>query len=151
MKSAQREAALGADLRPTDAPSIAPAGVISDLRIDPWIAGALAFALALRLFRLDAAPLWLDETETAIWSTLSYDQVVQTILSRIPFGRYDPKHLPLYFLLVHAWTKIVGLSPWLLRLPSVVLSVLAVGLTAAIGRTISGLTLARWAAWLTAI
>jgi uncharacterized membrane protein len=121
------------------------------LRIDAWVAAALVCALALRLSHLDAAVLWLDETETAIWATLSPDQIVQTVLRRVAFGHYDPKHLPLYFLIINAWTKVVGLSPWLLRLPSVLFSIATVALTASLGQALAGVRAARWAAWLAAI
>ena len=35
--------------------------------LDGWVAAALLTALALRLLRLDAAPLWFDEVITARW------------------------------------------------------------------------------------
>jgi hypothetical protein len=121
-----------------------------ELRIDPWIGAALLCALALRLFRLDAAAIWLDEIDTAIWATLSTTQLAETVFQRATFGN-DPRHLPLYFLIVNAWTKVAGLSPWLLRLPSVALSLATVGLTAALGRAVGGVRVGRWAAWLAAI
>jgi hypothetical protein len=133
-----------------------PGVVLHDLRsilhrIDPWIAAALLFALTVRLLNLDAAALWLDETETAIWSTLTYDQVWRTVVERVALGRYDPRHLPLYFLVVNTWSKLAGLSPWTLRLPSVLFSVAAVAGTSALAARLAGLRAARWGAWLSAI
>ena len=118
---------------------------------DPWLIGAVIGALILRLINLDQAALWHDEIETAIWSTLSWPQVVDTTLYRVAFGRYDPNHLPLYFLIINAWTAVVGESPWLLRLPSVIFSVISVVFIAAIANTLHSKPAARWAAWLAAL
>lgn len=120
-------------------------------RIDPWLLGALVAALALRLFRLDAAPLWLDETETAIWSSLSVDQAFHTVVDRVAYGRYDPRHLPLYFVIVNAWTSLTAITPWLLRLPSVAFSLVTVAATAGIASILFDKRTARCAAWLAAI
>lgn len=120
-------------------------------RIDPWLLGALVAALALRLFRLDAAPLWLDETETAIWSSLSADQAFHTVVDRVAYGRYDPRHLPLYFVIVNAWTSLTAVTPWLLRLPSVAFSLVTVAATAGIASILFDKRTARTAAWLAAI
>lgn len=120
-------------------------------RIDPWLLGALAVALAIRLFRLDAAPLWLDETETAIWSSLSVEQALHTVFDRMAYGRYDPRHLPLYFVIVNAWTSLTAATPWLLRLPSVVFSLVTVGASAGIAAILFDKRTARCAAWLAAL
>lgn len=121
------------------------------LVVDLWIVAALAFALILRLTNLDAAPFWLDETETAIWAGLSPAQVFDTIVYRVPFGRYDTRHLPLYFGIVNAWSSLVGHSPWLLRLPSVLFSLASIYLIASLTRLMVSLQAARWAAWLAAL
>lgn len=120
-------------------------------RIDPWVLAALVAALAIRLFHLDAAPLWLDETETAIWSSLSMDQAYHTVFDRVAYGRYDPRHLPLYFVIVNAWTSLTGITPWLLRLPSVAFSLLTVGASAGIASMLFDKRTARCAAWLAAL
>jgi uncharacterized membrane protein len=120
------------------------------IHIDPWVAAALLCALALRLFRFDAAALWFDEIDTVVWATLSPEQFSQSVLQRRSFGN-DPRNNPLYFLIVNAWTEVVGLSPWLLRLPSVGFSMVTVALTASLGHALAGVHAARWAAWLAAL
>jgi uncharacterized membrane protein len=119
--------------------------------LDFWIAAALVVGLIVRLINLDAAPLWLDETETAIWASLSPAQLFDTVVYRIPFGRYDTRHLPFYFGVVNAWTSVAGYSPWALRLPSVLFSLVSLGLLAALARRLTNIHVARWAAWLGAI
>jgi 4-amino-4-deoxy-L-arabinose transferase-like glycosyltransferase len=119
--------------------------------LDPWIAAAIAFAILIRLFGLDQAALWHDEIETAIWARLSPGEALQTIVSRTAFGRYDPNHLPFYFVIVNSWAKIAGTSAWALRFPSVVFSVATVALIAALARTLVDMSAARWAAGLAAI
>ena len=124
---------------------------IGGLAVDRWVLAALSIAILLRLFNLDAAALWLDETETAIWAALRPHEVSATVLERVTFGDYDPRHLPFYFVVLNAWTKLAGISPWSLRLPSVVFSVIAIALSAAVAHALAGARAARWAAVLAAI
>jgi mannosyltransferase len=111
--------------------------------IDPLILGAMIVAIAVRLARLDDAPLWFDETLTATvvrmpWGEMVYSTIVDN-------------NLPLYFLLLKAWTVLAGTSPWALRLPSAVFSWAMVPLCAGIAWTFEGKTAARWAAWFAAL
>ncbi|MGQ9547695.1 MAG: glycosyltransferase family 39 protein [Roseiflexus sp.] len=87
-----------------------------------------ALALALRLYRLDAQSLWLDEGSTWIevngkgWSAL-----VAELFS--PNAGY-----PLYHLLLKAWVFIAGDAEWALRFPSALAGALVVPtLIAAVG------------------
>lgn len=114
-----------------------------NFRIDPWLWGAFLVAISIRLIRLDEAALWLDETFTATWLRLPWGEMVRTVLA--------DNHLPLYFVIVKAWTFIAGVSPWALRLPSVLCSWAIVPLTAGIGEIVSGRRTARWAAWFAAL
>ena len=118
---------------------------------DRYVIAALVATLAIYLFGLDRAPLWLDEVDTANWSMLTPEQVWQTVFERKEFGRYDTRHLPLYFLIVKLWTSIAGHSSWQLRFPSVVFGLTAVAATAAFVDRIGGLRVARTAAWLAAL
>jgi hypothetical protein len=111
--------------------------------IDVWIAGAAVAALALRLLRLDTAPLWLDEVLTVDWTTLPTGALVHTALS--------DNHLPLYFILLKGWLAITGHSVWALRLLSALCSAAAVPLIAATAAVVAGRHAARWAAWMAAI
>jgi mannosyltransferase len=112
-------------------------------RIDPWILGAMLVAIAVRLARLDDAPLWFDETLTATTVRMSWAQMVQSTIV--------DNNLPLYFLLLKAWTVLAGTSPWALRLPSAVFSWATVPLCAGIAYTFKDKAAARWAAWFAAL
>jgi Dolichyl-phosphate-mannose-protein mannosyltransferase len=105
--------------------------------------GAITVALLLRLCRLDAAAIWLDETFTATWVAMPWGDMLRSALG--------DNHLPLYFIIVKAWTLIAGDSPWAIRFVSVVFSCAAVPVIAAIAFTLSGRSAALWAAWLTAL
>jgi uncharacterized membrane protein len=108
-------------------------------------------ACILRFFNLDLAPLWHDEVETAIWSKLSAQEVWGTIIHRTAYGRYDPQQLPLYFVIVNAWTWVAGASTWLLRFPGVVFSIATVVITAATAERLLGRVGSRWTAWFCAV
>jgi 4-amino-4-deoxy-L-arabinose transferase-like glycosyltransferase len=70
-----------------------------------------ALALLLRLFRLDAQSLWLDEGST--WQMLQADW---SVLLADLFS--NAAAYPLYHLLLKVWVLLVGDSEWALRLPS---------------------------------
>jgi len=125
--------------RAVGASALAPVATCSDT----WIQTALVVALGLRLFRLDAASLWFDEVYTARWIALPWGGMLRQVLS--------DNHMPLYFVLLKAWSGIAGFSPSALRLPSAVASWATVPLTAAVAATLADRTAARWAAWLSAL
>ena len=110
---------------------------------DPVVAAATLVALATRLARLDRAPLWFDETYTASWVRLPLGACLREAL--------EANHLPLSFLLLDAWTALVGDSAWALRLPGVVASVATVPAVAAIARFAAGREAGRRSAWLLAL
>ena len=116
-------------------------------RLDFWILAAVVAALCIRLINLDEAALWFDETLTAQRNMLPWNGVINDVF----FGRNDGNELPLYFLIIKAWSTIAGASPMMLRLPSVILSLLTVVLIAGIARTTCSEKTARWAAWLAAV
>ncbi len=105
--------------------------------------GAITVAFLLRMFRLDAPAIWLDETFTATWVVMPWGDMLAAALG--------DNHLPLYFIIVKAWTLIAGDSPWAIRFVSVVFSCATVPVVAAIASTLAGSSAARWAAWLTAL
>jgi uncharacterized membrane protein len=112
-------------------------------KFDGWLLLPLVAALLLRLVRLDAAALWLDETFTARWVALPWAEMLRAVLA--------DNHLPLYFVAAKAWISIATDSPWALRLFSVLLSWAMVPLITATAATLSGRSAARWAAWLAAL
>lgn len=80
-----------------------------------------ALALLLRLYRLDAQSLWLDEGSSWELSRLGWAQLLRELVS--PSAAY-----PLYHLLLKAWTALLGDSEWALRLPSALAGAAAVPL-----------------------
>jgi|GEM_PF-1533801 len=115
----------------------------STIFFDKWIAVALITGIAFRIFRLGDAPFWLDETFTVSWIKLPWTEML--------YAAFADNHLPLYFVLLKAWSAIAGISPFALRLPNVLLSALMIPLVAAIAWTIKDRISARWAAWLAAL
>lgn len=82
--------------------------------------GAFGLALALRLYRLGAQSLWLDEGAT--WAEVtrqSWGRLLADLLS--PDAAY-----PLYHLLLKAWIAAAGDSEWALRFPSALAGAAAV-------------------------
>lgn len=115
---------------------------VADLRIDRWVFAAVLVAAGLRLVRLDAAPLWLDEVVTSTWTALSWGDAARSVLA--------DRHPPLYILLLKAWAAAVGHSDWSLRAFSALASCVFVLLAAALARLMAGSVAGRWAAWLAA-
>lgn len=80
------------------------------------------FALAIRLYRLDAQSLWLDEGST--WAEVSgrsgkgWLALLAELFS--PSAGY-----PLYHLILKAWIAVAGDSEWALRFPSALAGALA--------------------------
>jgi hypothetical protein len=77
-----------------------------------------ALALALRLFRLDAQSLWLDEGSTWQFTQLPWSALLRDLFD--PTAAY-----PLYHVLLKAWIGLFGDSEIALRLPSAIAGALA--------------------------
>ncbi len=116
----------------------------------------LLLAAALRLYRLSAKPLWVDEIYTAFYS-------LGKSLTDIPFGellspeRYwaliaapgtpwqaaqavttQSNHPPLFFMLMNGWLQSVGTSVWSLRAFAVLWGLVAVAGVFYLGRRVGG-------------
>jgi 4-amino-4-deoxy-L-arabinose transferase-like glycosyltransferase len=89
-----------------------------DMRVAVLLLAGIALALALRAARLDFQPLWWDEGYSAWFATHSLPQMARLTAEDI--------HPPLYYALLHLWTRLVGPGPVSLRLLSVVFGVLAI-------------------------
>jgi mannosyltransferase len=76
-------------------------------------------ALTLRLFRLDAQSLWLDEGSTWQFTQLPWSGLLRDLFN--PTAAY-----PLYHVLLKAWIGLFGDSEIALRLPSAIAAALAV-------------------------
>lgn len=116
---------------------------VAQQRIDPWIIAAVVVGTALRFVNLGDAPLWFDETYTVHHISLPWDGYVQAMMR--------DNQAPIYYAATKAWTELVGVSPWLLRLPGLVASIACIPLIAASTRLLAGATAARTAAWVAAI
>lgn len=91
------------------------------------IAAILAASGALRALCIDWQGLWNNELIT--WRAVGQDWGV---LIR---ERVSRNHMPLYFLMLKAWTMIAGSSEAALRVPSAVFGVAGLGLLWIVGRT----------------
>lgn len=99
-----------------------------------WLLLALLFGAALwmRLYRLDAQPLWLDEGTTWV-------QVTGSKLSTLLVDLFRPSQAyPLFHLLLKIDTRLLGDSEWSLRLPSALAGALAVPAICLLGRELRG-------------
>lgn len=109
-----------------------------------WLVPLLLFvgALVVRLYRLDAQPLWLDEGQT--WT-----EVTGRRLSTLVADLFRPTQAyPLFHLLLKFDTRLLGDSEWALRLPSALAGALAVPALWALGRELRGWMLGLGAALL---
>ena len=98
--------------------------------------------LALRLFRLGAQSLWVDEVFTWGAAAIHHPLALRDWLENI--------HGPLYGAIVHAWGSVAGDSEWALRFPSAVLGALGVPAIAWLAARWIGPDTAVPAAWLAA-
>ena len=85
------------------------------------VIAVILLALGLRLYRLGAQSLWLDEGGT--WAAVTQHGWLTLLLDLVsPNAAY-----PLYHLLLKAWIAIAGDSEWALRLPSALAGAVTVG------------------------
>lgn len=103
-----------------------PRLVVSD-RFAAWASplAIAAVALALRFYGLADKPLWLDEVATLHRATIGFSAMIAESL--------HSKHYPTYFALIWLVAKL-GVSTWLLRLPSAIFGAIAAALVVVIGR-----------------
>jgi len=117
-----------------------------------WIVIALlllitASATALRLYRLDAKGLWVDEIFTAIFASADND-LAATV--RKPLSSPIPTP-PLWFFITHFFVKALGSSDAIVRLPSVIAGVLGVLVIYKVGEMLFDRTIGLISAFLLAI
>lgn len=94
------------------------------------IVALLLLAFALRLYLLDHQSLWADEGNSVAMAPRAPLDIVQRTANDI--------HPPLYYLLLHYWSALVGTSVFAVRAFSVLCGVVAVALTYALGRKMGG-------------
>jgi uncharacterized membrane protein len=101
------------------------------MKLTSWrlgLAAVVLLALALRLYGLDSQSLWLNELDS--WWVSQHDDV-RVVLQRLAI---EDLHPPGYQLLLYSTIHLFGDSEFLLRLPSVITGVLAVGMLGVLGR-----------------
>ncbi|WP_298817302.1 glycosyltransferase family 39 protein [Chloroflexus sp.] len=84
-------------------------------------------ALVIRLYRLDAQSLWLDEGNS--WAMAMQPWSVLLLDLALPNAAY-----PLYHLLLKGWIGLAGASEWMLRFPSALAGAFSVPLLALAAR-----------------
>ena len=94
------------------------------------LAGLILLALGLRVARLGFQPLWWDEG----WSLYFATTDLATMLERTAVDI----HPPLYYLLLQAWSQVLGKSVLSVRLLSVVIGTATVPLIFVVGRRLLG-------------
>src|SRR3989304_709792 len=128
-------------MKAVDAETMAPArragwaqGVLAaaqTARLLLTLGAVLLAAVALRLWGLGDKSLWFDEAYSVY--------IARQALGEIPrlLRVYDP-HPPLYYVLLRLWMGVAGQSEVAVRVPSVVASLAAIGLTYLLGRRLAG-------------
>ena len=87
-----------------------------------WLFAILIVAFFLRFYHLGYRDFW-------------YDEVSAVAYAKYPWANWNA---PLYWTLLHYWVKFFGISEFSLRLPSVIFSSAAVGLTYLLGKELFG-------------
>ena len=94
----------------------------------------IGLGFALRLYQLDARPFWFDENITVDLAAAPPNYVFDTI-----------DRPPVYYLLLHVWTGLVGSSPFTLRFFSVWWGTLALVFFYLLARQLVDRRLSLWA------
>jgi mannosyltransferase len=95
-------------------------------RTDVFLAiGTMVVAAALAFYGIDRESLWLDEAITYHRALLPLSELTKDTIAF--------KHIPTYFVLIHYWVAL-GDSETMLRMPSALASIAAVGTTYCLGR-----------------
>ena len=126
------------------------------LKNQPYLPLVLLLAALLRLWRLTAKPLWVDELYTAFFSLgKGLNEIpMETLLPPAGYGALlsDPgtpwqaaqtitllsNHPPLFFMAMNVWLHGLGISVWSLRAFAVLWGVVAVAGVFLLGRRLGG-------------
>jgi len=92
---------------------------INRKKLSILLCSILLTGLLLRIYRLGAESLWLDEGVTVYYARLGLPE----IFSRIASEEFNP---PLYYSLIHVWIRLAGDSEFSVRMPSVIFGVLSI-------------------------
>ncbi|MCS7173077.1 MAG: glycosyltransferase family 39 protein [Armatimonadetes bacterium] len=100
------------------------------MRSTRWLLGLVALAAGLRLFRLGAWDLGLDEAYSALVAA-------RPLTDLVAFVARDDFHPPLYYAFLHVWRAAAGVDEFWLRFPNAVFGSLAVPVVYALGRELA--------------
>lgn len=109
-------------------------GSLEQWRWRLYVSSILVLALGLRIHRIGAQELWLDEAAALHWATAP-NWLAQTLLNNTP---------PLYYLMLRLWTHLAGQSQEALRLPSAACGTLFVAAVVWTGREVFNPRVALW-------
>lgn len=114
-----------------------------------WLLGALGIGVALRLFRLDEQSVWYDDYVVYV-NVLesSFGQFWRAVFGT---GSVNSEHVPLYFVLQFAWSRLAGDAPTTMRMLSVVTGIAAIPVVFLTGRYVFGSFAGRVAAFCMAL
>lgn len=96
--------------------------------IPPWalIGTIVLIGAFLRLYRIDHAPIWIDEAYTILTAALPFDEIIAA-------QRVDSSP-PLFYFLLHVWLDLFGNSETSLRLLSAVAGTALIATVYLVGR-----------------
>lgn len=90
----------------------------------------IVLAAGLRIFLLGNAALWYDETGSVWMASLPWAKMIA--------ATGGDTHPPLYFALLWGWVRLFGTSEAVVRIPSLIFSLLAIALTWKLGERFLG-------------
>jgi len=99
-------------------------------RLERWLLPACAVAALIIGIVGIGRFLRLDEANSVIIASSSLGRILEYL-------RND-NNLPLYYLILHGWIRVAGISEWAVHLPSVLFYLLAIATTYLLGREVSG-------------
>ncbi|MCP4539324.1 MAG: hypothetical protein GY832_19485 [Chloroflexi bacterium] len=109
----------------------------------PLLIGLLLLAFGLRIYRLDAQSIWVDEGISLHLAISSLSEIVADRAANI--------HPPLYFFLLKGWVALTGVNTYSARFLSVMGSLLQVAVIYAVARRLLNRATAQIAALLTTL
>jgi len=107
------------------------------------LAGLFVLGAALRIWHLDARPLWVDEAFSVLYGTIDWSEVIEL--------RRAGTNPPLYHLLLSGWVALFGPSVAAIRSLSVLFGLASLPLLYALARRLAGRYVALVAAGLLAV
>ena len=88
----------------------------------------LALSLILRIFKLDAEDIWVDEMFSI---NLAHNNIFEIIT-----GSLKDLNPPLYYIILHYWSSLFGNGEFVTRIPSVIFGIISIYIIYKIGRLI---------------